>query len=80
MLTSRGAPSGLTQHRDGEFHPPQVPRSLRDAIAELENSAFARTAFGDQVVDHLLHFARAEQKAFDVSVTDWERARFFERI
>ncbi len=59
---------------------PQVPRSLRDAIAELEASAFARAAFGDEVVDHLLHFARTEQKAFDASVTDWERSRLFERI
>jgi len=58
---------------------PRVPGSLRDAIAALESSDFAREAFGDAVVDHLLHFARTEQRLFDAAVTDWERARFFER-
>ncbi len=59
---------------------PQVPRSLPEAIAELEASAFARKAFGDEVVDHLLHFARSEQAAFEGAVTDFERGRYFERI
>jgi glutamine synthetase len=59
---------------------PQLPGCLRDAIAELEGSEFARKAFGDAVVDHLLHFARTEQDAFDTLVSDVERARYFERI
>jgi glutamine synthetase len=59
---------------------PRVPTTLAAAIAELEGSAFARRAFGDDVVDHLLHFARTEQAAFEGVVTDFERARYFERI
>lgn len=59
---------------------PQVPRSLPEAIGELERSDFARRAFGDEVVEHLLHFARTEQAAFAATVTDWERRRYFERI
>lgn len=59
---------------------PQVPANLRDAISELEGSEFARKALGDQVVDHYLHFFRTEQRKFDEVVTDWERARFFERV
>ncbi len=59
---------------------PHVPGSLREAIALLENSAFARRAFGDPVIDHLLHFARTEQTVFDTLVSDTERARYFERI
>lgn len=58
---------------------PQVPRSLADALRALEESAFARGAFGDAVVDHLLHFARTELRTFEGAVTDWERNRFFER-
>ena len=34
----------------------------------------ARAAFGDQVVDHYLNYARTEQGLFDASVTDWERS------
>src|SRR5438094_5726157 len=59
---------------------PQVPKTLREAIAELEPSKVARAAFGDRVVDHYLHTARLEQQAFDQVVTDWELARNFERI
>ena len=59
---------------------PQVPRSLTEAVAALDGSAFARQAFGDAVVDHLLHFARTEQGCFEGAVTDFERRRYFERI
>src|SRR5260221_4906668 len=44
---------------------PQVPHSLRDAIGELEQSQFARTAFGDDVIEHYLHFFKTEQAKFD---------------
>jgi glutamine synthetase len=59
---------------------PQVPKTLREAIAELERSRAARAAFGERVVEHYLHTARLEQQAFDQTVTDWELMRNFERI
>jgi len=59
---------------------PQVPKTLREAIGELERSKIARAALGDRVIDHYLHAARLEQQAFDQSVTDWELMRNFERI
>jgi glutamine synthetase len=58
---------------------PRVPRTLRDAIGELENSSLAREAFGQDVVEHYLHFLTTEQRKFDEVVTCWERSRFFER-
>jgi len=57
-----------------------VPSTLRDATDLFEKSAFARRVFGESVVDHYAHFFRTEQAAYDHSVTDWERARYFERI
>jgi glutamine synthetase len=59
---------------------PRLPGSLHEAVALLEGSAIARTAFGDNVVDHYLHYARTEQRAFEAAVTDWERFRSFERM
>jgi glutamine synthetase len=59
---------------------PRVPRSLPEAVAELECSEFARRSFGDEVIDHLLHFARSEQARFESAVTDFERERYFERV
>ena len=60
--------------------PPHVPRRLRDAVAGFAASAAARAAFGDRVVDHYAHFYEAEVASFEAAVTDWERARYFERI
>jgi glutamine synthetase len=59
---------------------PQVPRTLREAIAALETSEAAREAFSERVLDHYLQMARLEQEAFDRAVTDWELMRNFERI
>ncbi|HJQ46527.1 MAG TPA: glutamine synthetase family protein [Amycolatopsis sp.] len=59
---------------------PSVPATLRDAAALLAESKVARTAFGDDVVDHYLNAARVELAAFDSAVTDWERTRGFERL
>ena len=57
----------------------RFPSALRDAVAALEAGTIARSAFGDQVVDHYLNYARVEQGLFDKTVTDWERIRYFER-
>jgi len=43
-------------------------------------SKLARQTLGDAVVDYYVHTARLEQKAWNNSVTDWERQRYFERI
>ena len=59
---------------------PQVPRTLRDAIDGLEKSDFAREAFGEDVLEHYLHFFKTEQSLYDNAVTNWERARYFEQI
>jgi glutamine synthetase len=57
-----------------------VPTTLRDAAELLSASTIARTAFGDEVVDHYLNNARIEQRAYDAAITDWERVRGFERF
>ena len=58
---------------------PHVPHSLNESIAALESSSFARATFGDDVIEHYLHFFRTEQRKFDAAVTDWERRRYFEQ-
>lgn len=59
---------------------PRVPRSLREATDNFASSEFVKSAFGEDVQEHYVHFFRQEQDAFDNSVTDWERWRYFERI
>jgi len=58
----------------------RLPGSLRDAAGLFEQSKLARAAFGDAVVDFYAHHARLESDAFNNTVTDWEKIRYFERI
>ncbi|MEE3329619.1 MAG: glutamine synthetase family protein [Myxococcota bacterium] len=58
---------------------PRIPQNLDEAIELFGSSEFIRGAFGDDVVEHLLHFARTEAAAAARHVTDFERGRFFER-
>jgi glutamine synthetase len=57
-----------------------VPTTLREAAALWTDSPIARSAFGDEVVDHYANYARIELAAFDAAVTDWELQRGFERL
>jgi glutamine synthetase len=58
---------------------PRVPSTLREATEAFEASTMAREAYGDEVVDHYLNYARTEQRLFDQVVTCYERERLFER-
>ncbi len=58
----------------------RVPDTMYAARDLFAGSEVARSAFGDEVVDHYLNYARIELDAFDSAVTDWERFRGFERL
>jgi glutamine synthetase len=58
----------------------RLPTTLAEAAGLFEGSTIAREAFGDDVVEHYLNYARVEQSAFNAAVTDWERVRGFERL
>lgn len=74
----------LPPERSGDLYAardiPGPPTSLREAITLWEECAELRELFGAAVADHYLLTARHEQAAFDRAVTDWELARYFERI
>lgn len=57
----------------------EIPKTLREAAAELKGSAMLRAAFGDDVVDHYHHAAQWEISETDRIVTDFERQRLLER-
>ena len=65
---------GNAYESDAERFPSRCERRSR-----ARGGTVAREAFGDQVVDHYLNYARTEQALFDKHVTDWERMRHFER-
>lgn len=82
----RGIDEGLDcgdPYRGNAYEDPDIPRlpgSLDEAADLLAGSALARDAFGSSVVDFYVHTARLEAEAYRRTVSDWERARYFERI
>lgn len=70
----------MTRGNGYEADKPHVPTTLREAADLFENSAAARSIFGDEMVKHLVNAARIEIRAFDSAITDWERVRGFERL
>ncbi|MGA9749641.1 MAG: hypothetical protein WBQ50_19480 [Nocardioides sp.] len=54
--------------------------ALHQARDLFRDSTIARAVFGDEVVEHYVHFADVEIEAFDAAVTDWELRRGFERL
>ena len=58
----------------------RVPHTLRDALELWQKSDLARQAFGAEVVEHYVNYARVELAAYDAAVTDWELRRCFERL
>ena len=59
---------------------PRIPSTLVEAIDELRGSKVAVEAFGAEVHHHLLNTAVQEWEASNRYVTDWELARYFERL
>lgn len=66
----RGAPTGEAA---------TLPSSLGEAADLLDASEVARKGLGDPLVDALVAAARAEVAAYTGQVSEWERARGFER-
>jgi glutamine synthetase len=63
-----------------ESDKPRVPHTMYAARDLFAESATAREAFGQEVVDHYLNRARIELEGFEAAVTDWEKFRGFERL
>ena len=58
----------------------RIPWNYPEAIELWRTSTIAKQCFGDDVHHHVLNHAEAEWLAFNQTVTDWERRRYFERI
>ncbi|MCV7229067.1 glutamine synthetase family protein [Mycolicibacterium komossense] len=57
----------------------RMPTSLAEAAALWQNSEIAAKAFGADVVHHYANAAFQQVAAHESAVTDWDRARGFER-
>ena len=58
----------------------EIPKTLREAVVALRGSDMLKAAMGAGVVEHYAHAAEWEIAEMDRVVTDFERARLFERV
>jgi glutamine synthetase len=59
---------------------PHLATNLAQAADQFSRSAVAKKYFGPEIVDFYARTARNEIREFNAAVTDWERARYFEKI
>jgi glutamine synthetase len=57
-----------------------LPRTLRDATTRLAESAHARGLLGDAFIEHYVRTRDWECRQYDLAVTEWELARYFETV
>ena len=57
-----------------------IPSTLGEAIDLFKHSEVAKSAFGEEVHQHILNSAEQEWLAFNRAVTDWELRRNFEQL
>jgi glutamine synthetase len=58
-----------------------VAPTFPEAIQSFRDSSIARKAFGEEAHEHLSRFYALENDDFQrMTVTDWERMRYFERV
>jgi glutamine synthetase len=55
-----------------------LPKSLREAVAALDEDRFFRSTMGDQFVDYYVFIKNAEIARFEMEVTEWEQAEYFD--
>ncbi|MFM9140315.1 MAG: glutamine synthetase, partial [Solirubrobacterales bacterium] len=58
----------------------RLPVTLREGLELFAGRSLARSAFGDEVVDHYVNCAQVELVAFNSTGTAWELRRGVERF
>ena len=55
-----------------------LPKTLREAVAALQDAPFFRESLGAAFVGYYVHIKNAEIERFQAEVSDWEQREYFE--
>ena len=69
-----GPSADLAYANEGE----RLPQSLREAVFALNEDSFFREAMGQAFVDYYVFIKNAEIVRFQLEVTEWEQAEYFD--
>ena len=58
----------------------ELPRTLKDAVDELERDEFIQQVLGKDLAEKIIRARRQEYQDYSMQVTDWEIANYLHRV
>lgn len=70
----------MTRQQREELKIDELPRTLKDAVDELEKDEFIQQVLGKDLVEKIIRARRKEYQAYSMQVTDWEITNYLHRV
>ena len=70
----------MTRQQREELKIDELPRTLKDAVDELEKDEFIQLVLGKDLAEKIIRARRQEYQAYSMQVTDWEIANYLHRV
>ena len=70
----------MTRQQREELKIDELPRTLKDAVDELEKDEFIQQVLGKDLAEKIIRARRKEYQAYSMQVTDWEIENYLHRV
>ena len=70
----------MTRQQREELKIDVLPRTLKDAVDELEKDEFIQQVLGKDLAEKIIRARRKEYQAYSMQVTDWEITNYLHRV
>ena len=70
----------MTRQQREELKIDELPRTLKDAVDELEKDEFIQQVLGKDLAEKIIRARRQEYQAYSMQVTDWEIANYLHMV
>ena len=70
----------MTRQQREELKIDELPRTLKDAVDELEKDEFIQQVLGKDLAEKIIRARRKEYQAYSMQVTDWEITNYLHRV
>ena len=70
----------MTRQQREELKIDELPRTLKDAVDELEKDEFIQQVLGKDLAEKIIRARRKEYQAYSMQVTDWEITNYLNRV
>lgn len=70
----------MTRLQREELKIDELPRTLEEAVEELEKDEFIQQVLGKDLAEKIIRARRQEYQDYSMQVTDWEIANYLQRV